>query len=423
MKLSFRVLSSALKGQRCETDKQTIRVGRSEENDLVLNQHSVSRFHAMISCGPQGVSLDDAGSRNRTKVDGKVLDGSVVIKSGSIVEFGDVAVEVNFGQAEPASQETAERLLAGTAVSVASPAESPTRRSAALWRPREGGIAPAAEVPEGWFTAPSGTVAPAPVQKVAERRFWPALTLILGLAAAGLLVLFFVNRGGYLDQPLSEFGIALQVGEERVVEVPRGFVLEPRLEGPEIVKAVRPLNLDLAVQFNALAEGLTSVRLYNDKRQFIRVHVKVQPRELEQLEPVLADQVRSEPERISLAEGCMKRGDSFQQEGALYEAMKQYERALLLLEPFEKAPNRWYNQAKLRYENASEELQKRYERLTREMGDLINDGDKDAALKRLEEVRRLIPDEQDVRRQNADLLFRLLARVVEIEKRRDRRGL
>jgi hypothetical protein len=103
--------------------------------------------------------------------------------------------------------------------------------------------------------------------------------------------------------------------------------------------------------------------------------------------------------------------------------MKQYGRALSLLQPFEQNPNRLYIQARRRYELASQEVQQRYDRLTMEMSAFIKDGDKRMAVAKLAEIKELITDEKDVRRQNADLLYRLLLQAIETEKRRSRRGL
>jgi pSer/pThr/pTyr-binding forkhead associated (FHA) protein len=50
-------------------------IGRSESNDVVVDNESVSRFHALIHFDSRRCvwHITDAGSRNGTKVDGKTL--------------------------------------------------------------------------------------------------------------------------------------------------------------------------------------------------------------------------------------------------------------------------------------------------------------------------------------------------------------
>jgi pSer/pThr/pTyr-binding forkhead associated (FHA) protein len=68
-------------------------VGRSESNDVVIENPSVSRFHAVIhhDSRTQQWKVTDAGSRNGTHVDGVRIqrEQSVVLKDGSAVVLGD----------------------------------------------------------------------------------------------------------------------------------------------------------------------------------------------------------------------------------------------------------------------------------------------------------------------------------------------
>lgn len=50
-------------------------IGRLSENDIVLDDSSVSRHHAVIELGPSGATLADQGSRNSTKLAGRKLEG------------------------------------------------------------------------------------------------------------------------------------------------------------------------------------------------------------------------------------------------------------------------------------------------------------------------------------------------------------
>jgi hypothetical protein len=70
-----------------------VTVGRTSNNDLVIDDHSVSRFHAWFQRGDDGAwQLADAGSKNGTYLDGhrlapkrpSPLSGEVRLKFGQI---------------------------------------------------------------------------------------------------------------------------------------------------------------------------------------------------------------------------------------------------------------------------------------------------------------------------------------------------
>lgn len=70
-----------------------ITVGRTANNDLVIQDVSVSRFHAVFNLDGDNVLLSDAGSRNGTFVDRKKLAPrapAVPVEPGSVVKFGKV---------------------------------------------------------------------------------------------------------------------------------------------------------------------------------------------------------------------------------------------------------------------------------------------------------------------------------------------
>ena len=71
-----------------------ITVGRAPNNDVVLQDGQVSKFHAWFRQGPAGMELVDAGSRNGTYVDEKRLPGrssGLVVRTGQTLRFGDLA--------------------------------------------------------------------------------------------------------------------------------------------------------------------------------------------------------------------------------------------------------------------------------------------------------------------------------------------
>ncbi len=92
----------------------SLRIGRSRENEVHVRHKSLSRCHARLDLGDDGVVLHDLGSKNGTLVDGVPIDrrrlhGGETIRCGSVV-FTFLA--------EQESQETAAMTLAGRPVAM-----------------------------------------------------------------------------------------------------------------------------------------------------------------------------------------------------------------------------------------------------------------------------------------------------------------
>lgn len=87
---------------RLLSDDAEHRVGRSDESDVTLADASVSRTHAVLSCGTGAWTVRDLGSKNGTFVDGdRVVDR--VLHSACWLRFGDVHCEY-----QPIDQQTAD---------------------------------------------------------------------------------------------------------------------------------------------------------------------------------------------------------------------------------------------------------------------------------------------------------------------------
>src|SRR5687768_15524462 len=67
-----------------------VTIGRMHTCDIVIDDESVSRQHAAIVVGPQGLSIEDLGSRNKTKVTGRALTRgeTAPLPVGAVVEVG-----------------------------------------------------------------------------------------------------------------------------------------------------------------------------------------------------------------------------------------------------------------------------------------------------------------------------------------------
>lgn len=69
-------------------------IGRSEENDLVLVDPRVSRFHAEVERTPRGYIIRDLGSTNGTRLKGRPIQERL-LEEGDVLTLGDT--EMRFG--------------------------------------------------------------------------------------------------------------------------------------------------------------------------------------------------------------------------------------------------------------------------------------------------------------------------------------
>jgi DNA-binding winged helix-turn-helix (wHTH) protein len=73
-----------LKGQRWALS-HTLVMGRESTCDVVIASRQVSRFHARITPSPEGMMLEDLGSKNGTNHNGVDLTGPIMLQDGDLV--------------------------------------------------------------------------------------------------------------------------------------------------------------------------------------------------------------------------------------------------------------------------------------------------------------------------------------------------
>ena len=73
-----------LKGQRWALS-HTVVMGRESTCDVVIVDRQVSRFHARITPSPEGMMLEDLGSKNGTSHNGVELTAPVMLQDGDLV--------------------------------------------------------------------------------------------------------------------------------------------------------------------------------------------------------------------------------------------------------------------------------------------------------------------------------------------------
>ena len=91
-----RLIISSPDGRRgvLELTKPVITLGRGTANDLVLNDASVSRFHAVIKLNDNKVSIADRGSTNGIVRNGEKINEESELENGDVVQVGQYALRL-----------------------------------------------------------------------------------------------------------------------------------------------------------------------------------------------------------------------------------------------------------------------------------------------------------------------------------------
>ena len=338
------------------------------------------------------------------------------------------------GEFQAAVDEAAEAEFEAEVVEEAPAEPGKSRRMAAV---PESWFEPAAAAPPGDESEPGGgglAPAPTPAPPVGsargerlERRLWPFIALVSGITAAVAFTLWFLDHSspdgsGARGAPVAERGAVVNVGEEKIIEVPAGFVYNPQIADGGLFTIRRAMGPGLAVAVKGEAEGFTSVKLHRSSgKAFLLLHVRVLPRRKQVADQFLQDQELPPAQKQRLADECMIRARAREQDGRLYEAKIQLLRALSLCRSL--ADEGGKRRAIEALDKIDDRMDEQYWQLTFEMGQWLKDGDMKMGAVKLNELKELLPDESDVRRQNVDLLYRLLLKEIEKAKKSKRRGM
>ncbi len=90
---AFIIRNGPLTGQSFLLDRPVISIGRGIECDIVINDISISRYHAQVSRQANGNFVQDLDSRNGTTVNDQPLLAPHPLQPGDIVCFGSIQLE------------------------------------------------------------------------------------------------------------------------------------------------------------------------------------------------------------------------------------------------------------------------------------------------------------------------------------------
>ncbi|HUW02143.1 MAG TPA: FHA domain-containing protein [Acidimicrobiales bacterium] len=88
------VVSGDQRGEILTMDNSPAIVGRVADADVMIDDTTVSRRHAILRHGPDGLEVEDLGSSNGTTMNGNPMTGSFHLIDGDLVGFGSATVLV-----------------------------------------------------------------------------------------------------------------------------------------------------------------------------------------------------------------------------------------------------------------------------------------------------------------------------------------
>ena len=81
--------------ERLKPGGNPVTVGRGRDNDIIIDDRSVSKFHSTIALTQDGkLIVADVGSSNGTFVNDKAIKGRMVVDLGDVITFGDIEVRL-----------------------------------------------------------------------------------------------------------------------------------------------------------------------------------------------------------------------------------------------------------------------------------------------------------------------------------------
>ncbi len=75
-----------------------IRIGRAQDNDLIISESMVSRYHASIENRAGSWVLSDLGSTHGTQINGKPVEGEVTLSPGTVIQLSNYLINFNNNQ-------------------------------------------------------------------------------------------------------------------------------------------------------------------------------------------------------------------------------------------------------------------------------------------------------------------------------------
>ena len=118
--MKFLVTSGRGKGLAFEVEDQEVKIGRRKDNDIVLDDESISSCHAKLYAEDDQVFVEDCNSINGVEVNGKTIK-KAILKPGNILTIGATKITVVDEEEEKAPAPPSQKKTGSSAARRSSP--------------------------------------------------------------------------------------------------------------------------------------------------------------------------------------------------------------------------------------------------------------------------------------------------------------
>ena len=125
LQAELKILGGKHQGKSIPLSTKKFLVGREQDCHLRPNSDMVSRHHCVFSIDDYAVRLRDLGSTNGTRVNGELLRGEVMLKSGDQIGIGKLELELVVRQAVAAASKPVTKMSGSSAELDAIPRGTP----------------------------------------------------------------------------------------------------------------------------------------------------------------------------------------------------------------------------------------------------------------------------------------------------------
>ena len=398
---TLQVMNTALQGREFALEGGNIVIGRAPDCQIQIDQNSVSRAHVRIVQQGGRFLAQDLGSRNGMKINGIEMS-EAELRSGDVLHVGEVQLRFRCDAAPDAGPQTA---LPENAESVRPLTGSDIVAAAQQTAP-----------PAAYEAAREEPTTGAAVGVNLKLVFAIMAGLLVAVGASALVVALVVGGGGRADIPSP--GVMVQVGGQQwygYSQAAYGDFNEENLivENPEIADARRFGPGELVVL--GKTGGATTIHIRTQRGVTIPLRVIVRGVAKDELEELREARMMPQERRRSALQ-FIRNGQLIEKEQP-YLAMKEYEKALAVLEPLPEKGTAFLHASRL-YDDVKERVDERWKTIEGEARLAAQNSEFTRLVDLLDRAIDLIPDPADPRHQKAQVTrWQAINALEEAEKR------
>ena len=114
MKVKLKVMTGGSAGREIRVKGPRYSIGRNEDCNLRPHSDMISRLHCTLVLDGSNLTLEDAGSKNGSLVNGERIEGSQALAAGDLIQIGPLKFQVMIDQRVGGTKEEKVETLEGT---------------------------------------------------------------------------------------------------------------------------------------------------------------------------------------------------------------------------------------------------------------------------------------------------------------------